>query len=183
MPDGHNNAPGDQAFKYGNHPRERVSWYDAIAFCRWLSWRQGGAYALDKVDEWAVRLPTEFEWERAARGTNGLIYPYGNEFDAAKGNTAETKIGQTSAVGIFPNGASPDGVLDMSGNVWQWCLTEYNNSAPDASSENIRTTNRRVLRGGSWGNDHFNARAVVRRSGNPSNRINDYGFRVCVPII
>ncbi|MEP7337954.1 MAG: SUMF1/EgtB/PvdO family nonheme iron enzyme, partial [Acidobacteriota bacterium] len=94
-------------FKFANHPRDNINWYQAMAFCRWWSWRAGKTYDLDKVTEWEVRLPTEFEWERAARGRNGLVYPYGNDYDLNKGNTGDTGIGQTSAVGIFPNGASP----------------------------------------------------------------------------
>ena len=194
-------APGDQAFKYWNHPRENVSWYDAIAFCRWLSWRlsespvgtpngasdMASIFASDKWPTydamnpatWRVRLPTEFEWERAARGTQGLIYPYGNEFDAVKGNTDATKIGQTSAVGIFPDGASPDGVLDMSGNVWQWCLSEYGNPVEDSANENIRTANSRGLRGGAWYRDGYNARAVARNRSLPYTR-DSLGFRVVV---
>jgi formylglycine-generating enzyme required for sulfatase activity len=109
----HKNQTGKQQFQYWNHPRENVSWYDAMAFCRWLSAKVGCE----------VRLPTEDEWVKAARGPDGLIYPYGNEFDAAKGNTRETGIDQTSAVGIFPTGVSPYGLLDMSGNVWEWCMT------------------------------------------------------------
>ena len=89
LPEGHNHAPGEQAFEFWNHPRERVSWFDAIAFCRWLSARLGCE----------VRLPTEQEWEKAARGTDERIYPYSNDFDPAKGSTSETGIGQTSAVG------------------------------------------------------------------------------------
>lgn len=90
----------DQSFKYANHPRETVNWYQALAFCRWLSWRLGGGCDLDDIGAWAVRLPTEHEWEIAARGTDGREYPYEGGFDAVKGNTEETGIGQTSAVGI-----------------------------------------------------------------------------------
>jgi len=108
-------GPGDQAFKFWNHPRERVSWYDAMAFCRWLS-----AKLRDEIT-----LPTEEEWEKAARGTDGRAYPHEGAFDPTKGNTAESGIGQTSAVGVFPDGASPYGVMDMSGNVWEWTLTEH----------------------------------------------------------
>ncbi|MFZ4629884.1 MAG: SUMF1/EgtB/PvdO family nonheme iron enzyme, partial [Blastocatellia bacterium] len=122
--DAREHQPGEQAFPFDNHPRERVSWYQAIAFCRWLSWRLGGEYDLKKIAQWAVRLPTEYEWEKAARGTDGRIYPYLGEFDPTKGNTEKTGIGQTSAVGIFPEGASPFGVMDLSGNVWEWCLNE-----------------------------------------------------------
>jgi formylglycine-generating enzyme required for sulfatase activity/pimeloyl-ACP methyl ester carboxylesterase len=167
-------------FPYTNHPRETVSWYQAMAFCRWLSWRLGGGYDLKKVDEWAVRLPTEFEWEKAARGTDGRLYPYKGKFDATKGNTRETNIEQTSVVGIFPNGASPYGVEEMSGNVWEWCLSSYDKPATEAQRENLRTDDRRVLRGGSWfyGNDF--ARAVSRNlNDHPSARGDPIGFRVC----
>src|SRR5690606_20791550 len=96
--------PGEPDFPYANHPREHVSWYGAVAFCRWLTAKLG----------YEVRLPTESEWEKAARGTDGRIYPYGDEYDVAKANIGETGIGQTSAVGLFPDGASPYGALDMS---------------------------------------------------------------------
>lgn len=171
-------APGDQAFKFWNHPRENVSWYDAIAFCRWLSYKLGSKWGLDEVDQWSVRLPTEFEWERAARGTDGQVYPYSDMFSAAKGNTEETGIGRTSAVGLFPDGASPYGVLDMSGNVWQWCLTSYSSPAPYAGSEDLRTYARRVLRGGAWYVNLVLARAASRLSSSPLNRYSNNGFRV-----
>lgn len=182
-PNDHKSAPGDQAFKFWNHPRENVSWYDAIAFCRWLSYKLGGKWGLDKVDEWLVRLPTEYEWEKAGRGTDGRVYPYGNEFDVAKGNTRETGIGQTSAVGMFPNGASPYGVLDMSGNVWEWCLTDYYNPVPDAKVENLRIAARRVLRGGSWLFSQGNVRAAFGSLNRPFIRNNRLGFRLvlCPP--
>lgn len=181
--DRHKSAPDEQWFKYWNHPRERVSWYDAIAFCRWLSFKLGGQWGLDEVEQWAVRLPTEFEWEKAARGTDGREYPYEGEFDAAKGNTRKTGINQTSAVGLFPNGASPYGVLDISGNVREWCLTNYRNPAPDAQAENLRNANTRVLRGGSWGNILDGARAAARFSHVPDLRYSSYGFRLvlCPP--
>ncbi|MCB0165015.1 MAG: SUMF1/EgtB/PvdO family nonheme iron enzyme, partial [Anaerolineae bacterium] len=115
----------EQWFRYLNHPRETVNWYQALAFCRWLSWRLGGGYDLADITAWAVRLPTEFEWEKAARSSDGREYPYDGAFDAAKGNTSETGLGQTSAVGLFPEGFSPYGVEEMSGNVFEWCLTDY----------------------------------------------------------
>ena len=172
---------GEQRFKFANHPRERVNWYGAIAFCRWLSWRLGGGYDLKKVDDWAVRLPTEFEWEKAARGTDGRIYPYEGDFDPAKGNTYETRIGQTSAVGIFPNGASPYGVMDMSGNVLEWCLNNYEKPAQEAFNENLRSDKRRVLRGGSFANYYDSARAVARVVNPPADWYLISGFRLfCV---
>jgi formylglycine-generating enzyme required for sulfatase activity len=170
----------EQWFKFANHPRETVNWYQAMAFCRWLSWRLGGGYDLKKVAEWAVRLPTEFEWEKAARGTDGRIYPYEGDYDAAKGNTGATGIGQTSAVGIFPNGASPYGVMDMSGNVWEWCLSDYYNPSLDAAKEDLGTKKTRVLRGGSWLFVRIDARAVFRYIINPLVRLGVIGFRVVV---
>jgi formylglycine-generating enzyme required for sulfatase activity len=163
---------------FPNHPRESVNWYQAIAFCRWLSWHKGGGTELQRMDEWAVRLPTEFEWERAARGTKGLVYPYGNEFDPRKGNVYETGIGQTSAVGIFPDGAWPDKVQDMSGNVWEWCLSEFEKPKLEAHKENLETNKPRVLRGGSWDNDLVNARAACRYHFHPAIRYNFLGFRM-----
>ena|GEM_PF-484191 len=168
----------EQWFKFANHPREMVNWYQATAFCRWLSWRLGGGYDLDDVEKWAVRLPTEYEWEKAARGTDGRIYPYGDEFDAAKGNTDATGLNQTSAVGIFPKGASPYGVMDLSGNVWEWCLTNYDKPKRDVGREKLDTADTRVLRGGSWLVLRDGARAVFRDLNHPAVRRNFVGFRV-----
>ncbi len=162
-------AISEQAFQYANHPREVVSWYQAVAFCAWLS---------DKVG-YEVRLPTEAEWEKAARGTDERVYPYGNTFDAHKGNTYETGIGQTSAVGLFPHGASPYGVLDMSGNVWEWCLNKYD--APE-QIEVDDSGDDRVARGGSWYFDLDFARAAFRYYYHPVFRYDYLGFRVvCRP--
>jgi hypothetical protein len=94
----HRRQPGDQWREIDDHPRETVSWYDAVAFCRWLSFKLGGGYDLENIDAWSVRLPTEYEWEKAARGTDGRLYPYGNEFDATRSNTYESGIDQTTPV-------------------------------------------------------------------------------------
>ena len=204
--DGHNKAPGDQGFKFWNHPRERVSWYDAVAFCRWLSWRLGeealilnpspsGRRTSDSPRPEGegpgvraeIRLPTEFEWEKAARANTGWVYPYGDEFDVAKGNTGENGIDQTSAVGIFPDGDTPHWdkpIADLSGNVWEWCLTDYENPQTDPEKENVRSGARRVLRGGSWSNGRYGARAVFRGLSDPSDRSYGSGFRVvCLPYL
>jgi hypothetical protein len=162
--DEHKAQPWDQAFKFHNHPRERVSWYDAVAFTRWLSAKLG----------YAVRLPTEQEWEKAARGTDGRAYPYEGKYDPAKANTGDTGIGQTSAVGIFPNGASVEGVHDLSGNVWEWCLNKYR--SPDDVS--LGGTDPRVVRGGSWDDFADYARASYRNNFYPLNRNNLIGFRL-----
>lgn len=167
-------------FKFANHPRDNVNWYQAMAFCRWLSWQWGTTYDLDKVTEWAVRLPTEFEWEKAARGTDGRLYPYEGDYDPAKGNTHGTGISQTSAVGIFPNGASSYGVEEMSGNVWEWCLSSYKKPADKAEDEDLRASENRVLRGGSWFDVLGGARAVSRFLYHPGFRDLSVGFRLLV---
>ncbi len=169
---------GEQELKIDNHPRENVSWYDAIAFCRWLSFRRSGVFDVDKVDQWVVRLPTEFEWEKAARGTNGLEYPYGNEFDAQKCNTKESGIGQTTPVTAYPQGASPYGALNMSGNVWEWCLSAYNEPQVLVRDENMRSEISRCLRGGSWINLRVSARTSLRFVGLPLKWLDFRGFRL-----
>jgi formylglycine-generating enzyme required for sulfatase activity len=197
LPEGHNAAPGEQALKYDNHPRETVSWYDAIAFCRWWSRRLEaltpnpspsgrGAYDPMNPSTWAVRLPTEFEWEKAARAHSGWNYPYGDTVDPAKGNTDKASIRQTSAVGLFPAGDTPHWskpISDLSGNVWEWCLSAYDEPQADVGQENIRSEAARVLRGGSWSYYQVGARAVYRVDDHPLNRDYDLGFRVvCVGV-
>jgi formylglycine-generating enzyme required for sulfatase activity len=140
--------PRKQTFKFWNHPRETVNWYQVMVFCGWATARLG----------FAVTLPTERQWERAARGKNGLIYPYEGDFDPLKGNTYETGIRQTSAVGIFPEGDSPEDILDLSGNVWEWMLNEYDDTANISSI----TDNRRSVRGGSWNDYSIYARSSAR---------------------
>jgi len=159
-------GPGEQRFKFWNHPRERVSWYDAMAFCRWLT---------NQLD-CTIMLPTEEQWEKAARGTERREYPYTGTFDPTKGNTDESGIGQTSAVGVFPDGASPYGVMDMSGNVWEWTLTEYETR----NSGTVNSNNTRVLRGGSWLNSQYRARSAFRDCGGPAVRSLNFGFRVAL---
>lgn len=174
---------GDLKRKINSHPRERVSWYDAIAFCRWLSWRLGHSYDIDKIVGWAVRLPTEFEWEKAARGTDGRIYPWGNDFNKSKTNTEESGINQTTPVIQYPDGASPYGVLDMSGNVWEWCLTDYDTPQQNAILDNLGSVSRRVLRGGSW-NSPQSISQIIYRGGDrppPNTRGYNIGFRIMRP--
>jgi formylglycine-generating enzyme required for sulfatase activity len=148
-----------------NRPRTDVDWYEAVAFTRWL------ATQLDQP----VRLPTEQEWEKAARGTDGREYPWGNEYIKGYANVSESNLGQTTAVGMFPQGASPYGLMDMAGNVWEWCLNKYEHPKqiePDTSGD------RRVLRGGSWIGNPGLARAVNRYWLDPDFRHYLRGFRV-----
>ncbi|WP_374689185.1 SUMF1/EgtB/PvdO family nonheme iron enzyme, partial [Promineifilum sp.] len=154
------------AFQFANHPRERISWYQAVAFCRWLS---------DKLGE-EIDLPHEYEWEVAARYPDGRFYPWGNTWDAARANTNEGAIGRTSAVGIFPQGVSPALALyDLGGNVWEWCRNKYDHPDDDAVDASGA---RRVVRGGSWDGNQDLARAAARDHALPDFRGNYVGCRV-----
>ena len=133
-----------------------------------------------------VDLPTEVQFEAAARGQTGRRYPYGDTFDAARSNTFESHIRRTTPVGIF-NNATPDGAFDLTGNAYTWTLSVYDQAQfpypyqADDGRENIRSAARRVLRGGSWSNVDFSARASFRLFNNPVNRSRSRGFRVCRP--
>ncbi len=184
------NHPRERAFEFWNHPRERVSWYDAVAFCRWLT-AQARAHrdllpeALRRQDDWRISLPTEWQWEKAARGHDGREYPWGSEYESGRANIDET-VGErgthylqsTSAVGMYPHGASPFGIQDMSGNVWEWCLNSYDDPAYCEPAGDAM----RVVRGGSWFNLAVNAAARVRAGRNPIYRYGYLGFRVVVGV-
>ena len=164
-------TPDAQRWPIANHPRETVSWYQAVAFCRWLSTKVG----------YEVTLPTEQQWEKAARGTDGRFYPWGNDYISGYANIDETsgKIGpyylkQTTAVGVYPQGASPYGILDMAGNVLEWTLTDWGN----ITNNNIGGDSRRVLRGGSWDPAQQLSRSASRLDWFPSYRLFGFGFRV-----
>jgi formylglycine-generating enzyme required for sulfatase activity len=134
-----------------------------MAFCRWLSARLG----------YEVRLPNEWEWQQAATGGNPAnVYPWGPEWDGNCVNTYESKLSRTTAVGLYPQGASPVGALDMSGNVWEWCLNEYDKP----QNVTISGYSRRVVRGGSWSSYQAHARAAYRNYDTPDNLI--VGFRL-----
>ena len=156
-----------------NHPVVRVSWYNAQAYCRWLS---------DKIGR-AVRLPTEAEWEKAARGDQDQReYPWGDEWAELKCNSYELGLESTSPVGLFTSGASPYGCLDMAGNVWEWCQSQYA-SYPykrDDGREGLSGDAVRVMRGGSWSHHRYGARGASRYGDHPILRIVDVGFRVVV---
>ena len=147
-----------------NHPVTQVTWQDAQAFCRWAK----------------VRLPSEPEWEKAARGVDGRAYPWGNQAPSEKLCNFGDKVGGTSAVGEYPDGASPYGALDMAGNVWEWCSSEYKNYPyrVDDGRENLTESVLRVLRGGSSGSAASSVRCADRGSDLPHYRDVDRGFRV-----
>ena len=143
-----------EVFCISNHPRIGTVWYEVYAYSRWLTERLRTIGALDGFSE--VRLPTEAEWEAAARGPDAARkYPWGNEFDYDRCNVKD--IRSTTAVGIFPTGASPEGVFDLVGNAWSWCLTkwDYDPLVQDNSPEGDEP---RVYRGGSWAFDFNQSR-------------------------
>ncbi len=162
-------APADAQWPIPNHPREMVSWYEAIAFCRWLSARLGRE----------VSLPTEMEWQQAATGGDpAREYPWGS-WKEGRTNSFETGLGRTTAVGLFSQGRSLQGVSDLAANVWEWCLNRYK---PPSHTEVDASGEFRVLRGGSWLNDRVGCRSASRLRGRPDKRIVDVGFRVvCRP--
>jgi formylglycine-generating enzyme required for sulfatase activity len=166
-----------EPFNLPNHPVGGVSWYEVVAFCRWLTEQlhQNGGLAADKE----ITLPTESQWEKAARGTDGQIYPWGNEPDPNRANCDDSGIGATSAAGCFPGGASPYGVEDISGNVWEWCRTKWEDNYENYQEDNdLEGGDLRVLRGGSFYGGQWYVRCAFRYRNYPQYRHVNYGFRV-----
>lgn len=144
------------------HPVVLVSLGDAAAYCGWRGQLTGRRH----------RLPTELEWEKAARGTDGRFFPWGNAWDATALNSGE-RIGTTSPVGRFPGGKSPYGVLDMAGNTFEWTTTPWDRNTPQAHRE------RSVLKGCSWDDRPGTCRAAMRHGRPNESRHILIGFR-CV---
>jgi formylglycine-generating enzyme required for sulfatase activity len=157
----------------GNRPVIHVSWDDAVEYCKWLSNEKGLKF----------KLPTEAQWEKVARGTDSRMYPWGNgEPDETLANF-NRKIVKTSPVGSYPKGASPYGLLDMAGNVWEWCNDwygiDYYKKSPKKNPTGPESGTGRVLRGGGWGNNAGYIRCANRGNYDPSRRYTDVGFRLC----
>ncbi|MCP4107302.1 MAG: SUMF1/EgtB/PvdO family nonheme iron enzyme [Desulfobacteraceae bacterium] len=169
--------------KFDNYPVVYVSWNDTVKYCEWLTEK-----FREKGYDWKIKLPTEAQWEKTARGDDGNIYPWGDEFDTEKLNCYETKIGSTSPVGCFPKGNSLYGHSDMSGNIWEWCLDscDWNdnwNVVTDTYKDGIvdpfnEWGSNRVIRGGSWGYDAQGCRSAFRGRLAPDNRNGLVGFRL-----
>ncbi len=162
----------------GVFPVESVSWFDAVAYCAWRSAREGVTY----------RLPTEFEWEKAARGADGRFFPWGDGFDPSFCKMRESRPGrpQTEPVGTFATDRSPYGVRDMAGGVrcwtadvaeqlsWEEALSDEEPSA--ASARSVATY--RVLRGGAWSSSAAACFAASRDLEVSTSRTTDVGFRL-----
>lgn len=155
-----------------NFPVIGVSWYECDAFCRWLSEKTGLIY----------RLPTEAEWEKASRGTDGRLWPWSGEFNKELCNSDEIHLGRTSPVGIFSGGESPYGCMDMAGNVWEWCQDwfseEYYRDSPNVNPSGPENGEGRVMRGGSWFNKSAGCRCAYRIDDLPVYRGYGVGFRL-----
>ena len=178
-----------------SHPVVQVTWHEAVVYCRWLSEKLGASNEIpadlrrlvqgDGVERpWQVTLPSEAEWEKAVRGTDGRIYPWGNEADANRANYDDTYIDRTTAVGCFPGGVSPFGVEELSGNVLEWTRSVYKGYPyePTDGREDLTGADDalRALRGGAFDFTKRFARAAVRSGGSPRVRSRDVGFRVVV---
>ncbi len=170
----------DPRFNKPNQPTIGLGWYECVAYCRWLSVETGQVY----------RLPSEAEWEKGARGTDGRVYPWGNKFETQWVNAREgdQKVCSSTPVGVYPSGVSPFGLLDCAGNVWEWCATRWKKPFPYNADQGewlpdyLEGQNLRALRGGSW-----NYKAEVTRCGyrfrfQPYGWTERGGFRVVSPI-
>ncbi len=155
------------------HPVVYVSWHDAVAYCHWLSEKTGQVW----------RLPTEAEWEKAARGIDGRIYPWGNQKPNRTLCNYNMHVGRTTQVGKYPDGVSPFGIYDMAGNVWEWCMDWYDATyyakSPKANPTGPNHGKYRVLRGGAWNSDFKTVRSAFRHILIPTTVDYYFGFR-CV---
>jgi len=152
---------------YEAYPMVNLSWFAAQAYCAWKG----------------KRLPTEAEWEKAARGTDGRIWPWGHEFQPESANVAGMRDGYlyTAPVGTYPAGKSPYGVYDLAGNVLEWVGdwydARYYAGSPARNPPGPSEGTLRVVRGGSWFTDAWFARAIHRNHAYPEARDNGLGFR------
>jgi formylglycine-generating enzyme required for sulfatase activity len=152
---------------YADHPATGVSWYGAQAYCEW---RRG-------------RLPSEAEWEKAAAGTDGRAYPWGDQVPDQTLLNFDDNLGDTAPVGSYSHNVSPYGAYDMAGNVWEWVSDWYDDTyyaySPAQNPPGPPKGDFKVVRGGGWHGDAADAHAANRVGSDPAGQGNDFGFR-CV---
>lgn len=159
-------------FNDDHKPVVGVSWYEVIAYCTWLNENLKKSL-LNSVYE--ITLPTEQQWQRAAQADDKRKYPWGNKLDETRTNIAFSRFGgATSLVTKYPDSASPYGVMDLYGNVWEWCLNEYK----DRKKVELNGSNYRAIRGSSFMSTR-EATITKREGESPSVRSNKIGFRLC----
>ncbi|MBN1272960.1 MAG: SUMF1/EgtB/PvdO family nonheme iron enzyme [Candidatus Aminicenantes bacterium] len=165
--------PDDEGWGRGQRPVINVTWHDAKAFCDWLS----------DITGKDIHLPTEAQWEKAARGTDQRRYPWGNSDPNNNKANYNDNVGKTMPVGSYPAGVSPYGAHDMAGNVWEWCHDWYDSgyysSSPSHNPQGPSSGSDRVSRGGSWCNYAYFLRSTYRNSDYLSSSLADVGFRLC----
>ncbi len=185
MPGEYKKQPlSDQRTVATNNPRDSISWYQSVAFARWMNHRCSGLALLRPNgetlivgDNAEIRLPTEWEWQWAAQGgSKEYRYPWG-DWQRGMANTSESGLGRAIAVGMYPLGKATCGALDMAGNLFEWCLNDHK------ALNNINGYNNdesKVLRGGSFDLARNLAAAVSRNGNSPSSGLNFDGFRLVV---
>jgi formylglycine-generating enzyme required for sulfatase activity len=168
--------PEEQYRRFGNCPADYVSWYDAMAYCRWLTvrLRERNLLAASTV----IRLPTEWEWQQAATGGSPVnTYPWGPDWDAGRANIFESGLGRTTAVGMYPAGTWEGGPLDLAGNIWEWCLNKHDEPAVTDADESEHP---RAVRGGCWLSPADDTESSFRQYAfHPDLRYVYVGSRVC----
>ncbi|MGQ9889217.1 MAG: SUMF1/EgtB/PvdO family nonheme iron enzyme [Aggregatilineales bacterium] len=160
-----NPQPKPSSYKGDERPRERVSWYDALAFCHWLGARLGCT----------ISLPTLAQWQRAAKGDSDRLFPWGDTFDPSLANTRESSLNMTTLVTRYPGGAGPFGTMDMAGNVWEWCLDA---ETPNGLTLDIAANAKRAIQGGSFLGGQERAQIALRYCLKPETQYASIGFRV-----